>query len=86
MARGWESKSVEEQQSSAEARHPAKPVLSAEELNKLRQKESLQLERVRVIHDLEHARNPRYRDMLTQALAHLDRKLAEFDRPMPPRV
>jgi hypothetical protein len=86
MARGWESKSVEEQQSSADARHSPAPAISLDELNRLRQKESLQLDRTRIVHDLEHASNPRYRAMLNRALKHLDGKLAEFDRPTPPPV
>ena len=86
MARGWESKSVEEQQSSADARHARAPAFSPEELSRLRQKESLELDRIRVVHDLDHAHNPRYREMLTRALAHLDRKLAELGAPKPPRV
>jgi len=79
MARGWESKSVEEQQSQERVR-PTGPQLPPEELEKQKRRESLQLERVRVVHDLESAHNPRYREMMRQALAHLDSKLAALDQ------
>lgn len=82
MARGWESKSVEEQQS--EASRPAEPGHSAEELVLIRQKESLQLERTRIVRELDAARNARHREMLTQALAYLDGKLAALDPPAAP--
>lgn len=83
MARGWESKSVEEGQISAAAAAAARvsqaqQQLSGEQLAYQRKKESLLLERVRVTHDLESARNPRYQQMLKLALAHLDQKLAEL--------
>ncbi len=44
------------------------------ELDKKR--ESLLLTRVRVARDLESSRNPRHRQILEQALQHLDRELA----------
>lgn len=46
----------------------------------LRQKkESLLLSRTRIVEELKTSRNPRYKKMLTDALADLDQKLAEFD-------
>jgi hypothetical protein len=33
-----------------------------------------------VLHDIEHANNPRYQDILRGALKHLDDKLLEFDK------
>ena len=80
MARGWESKAVEAQVEMAEARATSnKAQLTAEELEKSRQRESLLLSRSRVLQDLERSSNPRYRKMLTDALAHLDAKLAQLD-------
>ncbi|MEO8657111.1 MAG: hypothetical protein ABI693_01500 [Bryobacteraceae bacterium] len=79
MARGWESKSVEEQQTLEWVR-PAGPQLPPEELERQKRREGLQLERVRVVHDLETAQNPRYREMMRQALAHLDAKLAALEQ------
>jgi len=79
MARGWESKSVESQIEAAEARAASKaPRMSAEEAERLRQRESLLLQRRRIEHDLEAAQNPGYREILRAALQHLDGKLAEL--------
>jgi hypothetical protein len=78
MARGWESKSVESQIESAEecAALAKLPKLTAEEAERKRQRESLQLSRTRVVHDLETSKNPGYRKTLEAALKHLDDKLA----------
>ncbi len=51
---------------------------SAAQLETLRKTEDLQLTRRRVLHDLEAARNPRYKQMLTEALAHLDQELSRL--------
>jgi len=78
MARGWESKDVESQVDAAEERAAlAKlPKLTAEEANRKGQRESLQLSRTRVLHDIQTSQNPRYRATLEAALKHLDDKLA----------
>lgn len=78
MARGWESKSVESQIESAESKRAGSEGahLTTEQMNKLRQRESLQLSRTRVLHDLESATHQRYRETLQAALQHLDEKLA----------
>jgi hypothetical protein len=80
MARGWESKSVESQIESAESRRAASQIakISPIEAQRLQQRESLLLSRTRVLRDLEHASNPRYRKILEEALRHLDQKLAEL--------
>jgi len=77
VARGWESKSVESQIEDAEDR-PRSPQrrLSPEEIERQRKLDGLRLSRTRVVHDLEAARNPRYRTQLEAALAHLDREIA----------
>jgi hypothetical protein len=46
---------------------------------RIRKRESLLLSRTRVLHDLEHAHNPRYREILQAALKHLDGKLSELE-------
>jgi hypothetical protein len=78
MARGWESKSVESQIESAEERAAlAKlPQLTPEEADRKGQRESLQLSRTRVLHDIETSKNPKYRVTLEAALKHLDDKIA----------
>lgn len=80
MARGWESKSVESQIESADSRRSSSQAqrLSAVEAERNKQRESLLLSRTRVLHDLETAQNPRYREILQAALKHLDDKLTEL--------
>jgi hypothetical protein len=84
MARGWESKSVEAQIESTAAGETANTIgrLSPEQVDLLRKKEGLLLSRARVLQDLEAARNPRYRDMLQEALHHLERELAAIAHRM----
>jgi hypothetical protein len=80
MARGWESKSVESQIESAEGRSPPRkqPELTAEQMARKAKRESIELDRKRVLRDLEAARHPRHRAMIQEALAHLDKLLAEL--------
>lgn len=80
MARGWESKSVEEQQSqsatagkSSENKN-SKP--AAEQAN-ARKHEALQLARARLQQQLEACTNDRYAEQLRQALAAIDKQLAQ---------
>ena len=77
MARGWESKSVETQIDMAESRTAVAraKVLSAESLDLLRKKECILMSRTRVVRDLENAQNPRYKAVLSKALADLDAQL-----------
>ena len=81
MARGWESKSVEGQIESFENEQSAdaKRRLTPDQAEKLRTKGGLKLARAKVLRDLETAENPRYRDMLSAALADLDNKLSKLD-------
>jgi len=76
MARGWESKSVEEQQADAALKtQPAGQKLSLQEAVRVRQLEGLRLSRQRVLQQLQNARDPRLRQLLERALAHLDRQI-----------
>ncbi len=52
-----------------------RPPMSAEEAARWREKESLRLSRQRVVQQLETTQNPRYRKLLEDALAALDKKL-----------
>jgi hypothetical protein len=82
MARGWESKSVESQiESAGELRKAAAAAaqFTSEQIGKQRERDSLLLSRTRVLHDLDAATNPRYREQLQAALKHLDNKLAALD-------
>jgi uncharacterized membrane protein YgaE (UPF0421/DUF939 family) len=74
MARGWESKSVESQIEAAASRkvETARPLPNTAELARQRECESLQLSRIRILHQLETVENPRYAEMLKKALADLE--------------
>ena len=81
MARGWESKSVEAQQSeAAEKPKVARPKLTPEAAARARERETLRLARQRVLHQLESSANPRHRDLLQGELADLDKKLKHYDQ------
>jgi ribosomal protein S15P/S13E len=80
MARGWESKSVEEQiELAAEKAASLKNKKEENEADAARRREveSFQLSRARVIQDMERSSNPRYRDQLQKSLDFLDEKLAK---------
>jgi len=81
VARGWESKSVEEQISEreAEAQSAGKPKLSRHQLEQRAKREGMLLARARTLSSLETTRDERYRCMLERALAHLDSQIAEID-------
>lgn len=78
MARGFESKSVEEQQ--AEAKRESNPgqQLTPEQAAQRRKRDGLILSRKNVKQRLESAANPAHREMLEGALADLDRQIAEL--------
>jgi hypothetical protein len=80
MARGWESKSVEAQQSEAaeQPRAPRKKV-TPEQAARFRQKETLRLARQRILQQIEASRNPRLRKLLEMSLAELDERLRDED-------
>ena len=76
MARGWESKSVEEQQAEAAAqKNSAKSQITPQEAIRLRTEEGLRLSRQRVLQQLGNVRDQRLRQMLEQALADLDYRI-----------
>jgi len=79
MARGWESKSVEQQQEEmAESRKTVRAPLSLAEQERNRKREGLLLSRGRLTQQLLAASNPRHRQMLEQAIAELDSQLSAF--------
>jgi len=83
MARGWKSKSVEQQQEEMleqrkTARAPISPSLPPKEQQRHRKREGLLLSRERLTQQLEAATHPRHRQMLEQAIAELDRQLSTF--------
>jgi hypothetical protein len=79
MARGWESKSVEAQQAEASAQNqPARPKLTAQQVEHKRKLEGLTLSRRRVEGQLVASRDPRHQAMLRKALADLDAEILEL--------
>jgi hypothetical protein len=81
MARGWESKSVEQQQEErSEQRRSARAPISPAEQQRNRKREGLLLSRQRLTQQLQAARNPRHGQMLEQAIAELDRQLSSLEQ------
>jgi hypothetical protein len=79
MARGWESKSVEQQQEElSEQRKTSRAPISPDEQQRNRKREGLLLSRGRLTQQLQAATNPRHRQMLEQAIAELDSQLSSF--------
>jgi hypothetical protein len=79
MARGWESKSVESQQESAAAKQSPAARFSPQEAQRRAERATVMLARARALADLQHACAPAHRAMLEQAIADLDRRLADAD-------
>ena len=80
MARGWDSKSVEEAQLQAEAsldeRRNAPRPKTQEDRQKEVELESLQLSRSRLMRDIGATQSDRYRAQLQAGLTHIEQKLA----------
>ena len=78
MAKGWESKSVEEQQSLA-SQTPLtdedRERLSHERVEKVRRLQALNMSRVRVAQQMDRCGNDRYREMLQQEMNYLDAEI-----------
>jgi hypothetical protein len=81
MARGWESKSVEDQIGEAEAKKDVrrKRRLTPEETEHLQRKEALMHERARILREMERAYMRRHLVMLERGLAHIDAELAKLE-------
>jgi len=75
MARGFESKSVESQQSETFERSTRRERPSAEDVERRHKRESLELSRGRVSRELEGARSPVHRAALENALRFLEEEL-----------
>ena len=82
MARGWESKAVEDQMDAAQADKAAQqtPALTLHEREQRARKQPLLLSRARIVSLLESARNERYRAQLKRTLEHLDEQLRELEK------
>jgi len=82
MARGWESKAIEDQMAQAESdkRTAAKAALTPAEAERQTQREGLLLSRSRTLASLQGACDTRYRALLERTLAHVEEELARLDR------
>lgn len=76
MSRGWESKSVEEQQSQAASPKPVAANTNASDAERKRRRQELELQRERILS--ERTSSPHRRSALTNALADIEEKLAEL--------
>src|SRR5262249_18342280 len=83
VARGWESKSVEEQinEREAEAQQSRKNKPSPLEIEQRSKREGILLARLRTATALERTRDERYRALLRRTLDHLDTELAKLRLP-----
>ena len=83
MARGWESKSVEDQIESAQSRsresQSGRTALSGAEVALARKRENLLLSKTRVLRELESSKNPRYMTLLKRELKALEEDLKKLN-------
>lgn len=86
MARGWESKSVEQQQEEvADRGKSGRSPVSPDSQRTNRQREGLLLSRTRLTRQIEAATHPQHRRMLEQALAEIEKQLACFEQSTEPQ-
>jgi hypothetical protein len=85
MARGWESKSVDDQIADAEAAAEERRnrQLPAAERELASRRDGLRLNRARVLQSLQTACDRRYRALLEQSLAHLNAEIAALEQSGP---
>ena len=77
MARGWESKAVEDQIAASEDRKEAasKRARTADEIERDSRRQGLLLSRAKIVKDIENARDDRHRTALGEALEYLDNQI-----------
>ncbi|PYV90704.1 MAG: hypothetical protein DMG05_09475 [Acidobacteria bacterium] len=86
MARGWESKSVEEQiEATLEAKNSSGAGSSKKQVKPVskttrpsQQRESLLLARTRILRDIQTTENARYRQLLETTLEAVEKQLLEI--------
>ena len=79
MARGFESKSVEQQQEEAKREFTPRSPLTADQVEGRRKRDGLILSRKNVAARLVSATSPAHREMLEKALADLDRQIGALE-------
>ena len=83
MARGFESKDVEQQQQDAEERkaNARRVAVSAEQAEVLRKRDGLMLQRTRILREIEISKDDRHRQTLQSGLKYLDEQIAALQLP-----
>jgi len=76
MSRGWESKSIEEQQAEAASSRQVQETGQQQEAERKRRRQALELQRERILS--ERTSSPHRRSALENALADIEEKLAEL--------
>ena len=85
MARGCESKSVEQQQADmVSSSKSAGPRLSPAQKELNRKRDGLLLSRKRLAQQLQTSTRPQHRQMLEQSIAEIDKQLSSFDKVSDP--
>jgi hypothetical protein len=80
MARGWESKSIEQQQEEMLERRKTVPApIPPNEQQRNRKRDGLLLSRQRLAQQLQTACHSRHRQMLEQSIAELDKQLSSIE-------
>jgi hypothetical protein len=81
VARGWESKSVENQiEESRERVRASEAGKTPEERERETRRTSLQLARAKALQDLQVACDRRHRALLEQTIAHLDTEIEKLSK------
>jgi hypothetical protein len=77
VARGWESKAVEDQIAASEDRKAAasKRARTSDELERESRRQGLLLSRAKIVGDIQKARDERHRAALQQALDYIDAQI-----------
>ena len=80
MARGWESKAVEDQIEERQQKREAAPTdeMTPEERQRKDRLASLQLSKSRLLDQLEHANNPTHRSTLMNGLKAIEKEIEEL--------
>jgi hypothetical protein len=76
VARGWESKAVDDQIAASKERKPvATGVRTPDEIARASRRQDLLLSRAKILGDIEHARGDRHRAALHLALEFIDSQI-----------
>ena len=86
MARGWESKAVEDQIDAAKTAKDnlRRQDLTGADIDTLRKREGLLIERQRIVREMERGYKRRYLVLLERTLAHIDAELEKIAGLKPP--